>query len=80
MQNYPNPFGVAIPMGNPTTIIEHSIPNAGQMHTFAVQLKVYVTLGKEMVTLVNEPQQTGNYIVSFDISNSDQQIASGVYF
>ncbi len=63
MQNYPNPF-------NPVTSISYSIPSAG-----AVELKVYNLLGKEVVALVNEYQEAGNYRIDFDASN----LSSGVY-
>ncbi|MEO8448038.1 MAG: T9SS type A sorting domain-containing protein [bacterium] len=41
-----------------------------------VTLKVYDLLGTEVVTLVNENKQPGNYSVSFDGSN----FASGIYY
>jgi hypothetical protein len=62
-QNYPNPF-------NPSTEIKYSIPKSG-----IVTLKVYNLLGQEVVTLVNQEQKSGNYIINFDAS----QLASGVY-
>jgi hypothetical protein len=63
-QNYPNPF-------NPSTNIKYSIPADGN-----VSLKVYDLLGKEVATLVNEPQQAGTFDVVFDGAN----LASGVYY
>ncbi|MHB8578234.1 MAG: T9SS type A sorting domain-containing protein [Ignavibacteriaceae bacterium] len=62
-QNYPNPF-------NPSTEIKYSIPKSG-----IVTLKVYNLLGQEVATLVNQEQQSGNYLVNF---NADK-LASGVY-
>ncbi|MHB9013589.1 MAG: T9SS type A sorting domain-containing protein [Ignavibacteriaceae bacterium] len=62
-QNYPNPF-------NPSTVIKYSIPKSG-----IVTLKVYNMLGQEVATLVNQMQNSGNYIVNF---NADK-LASGVY-
>ncbi|MBU0544730.1 MAG: T9SS type A sorting domain-containing protein [Proteobacteria bacterium] len=40
-----------------------------------VTLKVYDLLGREIKTLVNEPQSPGNYSVQFDAGN----ISSGMY-
>ncbi len=62
-QNYPNPF-------NPSTVIKYSVPKSG-----IVTLKVYNMLGQEVATLVNQVQNSGNYIVNF---NADG-LASGVY-
>jgi hypothetical protein len=63
-QNYPNPF-------NPATSIAYSV--AGYVHT---TLKVYNVLGQELVTLVHEVQEPGQYSVTWDASD----VASGVYF
>jgi len=63
-QNFPNPF-------NPTTVIKYQLPM-----TAYVTLKVYDILGKELITLVNETKEAGNYEVSFDASN----FVSGMYF
>lgn len=62
-QNYPNPF-------NPSTIIEYSIPQAAY-----VQLKVFDILGCEIVTLVDEYQDSGSYSVELTAHG----LASGVY-
>jgi len=63
-QNYPNPF-------NPSTTIAYSIPKDG-----LVTLKVYDTLGKEVVTLINEVQMVGTQKITFDAS----KLSSGVYY
>jgi agmatine/peptidylarginine deiminase len=68
-QNYPNPF-------NPVTRIKYSI-NKNQN----VTLKVFDVLGNEVITLVDDSQQPGNYEVEFsEISLKDQQLVSGIYF
>jgi photosystem II stability/assembly factor-like uncharacterized protein len=63
-QNYPNPF-------NPETNIEFHIPIDA-----LVTLKVYDILGREVITLLNEPKTAGRYKVNFDATN----LSSGVYF
>jgi len=67
-QNYPNPF-------NPETSITYSV--VGKQH---VSLKVFDVLGKEIKTLVNEEKTTGTYEVKFHLSDSNSDVASGVYF
>ncbi|RPI15519.1 MAG: T9SS C-terminal target domain-containing protein [Ignavibacteriae bacterium] len=62
-QNYPNPF-------NPSTTINYSIPKASE-----VSIKVYDMLGHEVMTLVNEQKNAGNYSVVMDASN----LSSGIY-
>jgi hypothetical protein len=70
-QNFPNPF-------NPTTKIKYSIPVGAYSNTPLqnVLLKVYDILGKEVATLVNKEQPTGEYEVEFDGS----KLSSGIYF
>lgn len=63
-QNYPNPF-------NPSTIINYQLATGSH-----VTLKVYDMLGKEVETLVNKVQPTGDYKVTFNAN----RLASGVYF
>ncbi|MBN2011737.1 T9SS type A sorting domain-containing protein [candidate division KSB1 bacterium] len=63
-QNYPNPF-------NPSTTISYSLPQNEY-----VTLKVYDLLGREINTLVNATQPTGDYSIHFEAGS----LASGVYF
>ena len=63
-QNYPNPF-------NPSTKISYSISDQSY-----VSLKVLDILGREISTLVNKNQPTGNYEVEFNASD----LTSGIYF
>jgi len=63
-QNYPNPF-------NPITTIGYQLPVSGN-----VSLKIYNLMGEEVITLVNENKEIGNYEVQFDAS----KLTSGVYF
>lgn len=67
--NYPNPF-------NPSTIIGYRLPASSN-----VELKIYDSLGRESVTLVNQFQPSGNYKIDFKGRRSDgSSLASGVYF
>jgi hypothetical protein len=63
-QNYPNPF-------NPSTKINFSIPKKG-----LVTLKIYDVTGREIMKLVNDVMEPGNYSREFNGKN----YASGVYF
>ncbi len=63
-QNYPNPF-------NPSTIIGYQLPKG-----CSVSLKIYDLLENEIVTLVHEHKEAGNYEVQFNASG----ISSGIYF
>jgi hypothetical protein len=63
-QNYPNPF-------NPATTIKYEIPERSN-----VILKVYNTLGQEIITLTDEIQSVGIYEKEFD----GNVLSGGVYF
>ena len=63
-QNYPNPF-------NPTTSYSFQVSDFG-----FVSLKVFDVLGREVVTIVSEQLQPGEYTRTWDANGA----ASGVYF
>lgn len=63
-QNYPNPF-------NPTTTIKYSVPEEQ-----FVSIKLYNSLGQEIVAIVEEVKQAGFYQIKFDAS----YLPSGIYF
>jgi hypothetical protein len=63
-QNYPNPF-------NPTTEIRYQVSRLSD-----VRLEVFDMLGRNVSTLVNQPQAAGMYQVMLNASH----LSSGVYF
>jgi hypothetical protein len=63
LDNYPNPF-------NPSTKINYSLKTEGK-----VSLKIYNTLGEEVITLVNEIKPAGSYETAFNAS----ELPSGIY-
>lgn len=63
-QNYPNPF-------NPSTTIEFYLP-----HSSFVTLKIFDSLGKEVINLINESKSLGDHKIQFDAS----ELSSGIYF
>ncbi len=65
-QNFPNPF-------NPSTIINYQIPRISH-----VKIKIYDVVGREVVSLVDEVKQVGEYSVEFNIASAN--LSSGVYF
>ena len=68
-KNYPNPF-------NPITHLDYSLPKRSQ-----VRLRVYNMVGQEIITLINEEKQYGNYSVSWNgLDKKGRNVASGVYF
>ena len=62
-QNYPNPF-------NPTTQIRYSVFGQG-----LASLKVYDLLGREVATIFEGIQRSGDHVATFDGAG----LASGVY-
>jgi len=69
-QNYPNPF-------NPSTIIKFSLPvTLSGVEGSLVTLKIYNTLGEEVVLLLDKKLTTGAYEVEWIASG----MPSGVYF
>ena len=63
-QNFPNPF-------NPTTQIRFSLPNDGN-----VKLTIFNIRGATVATLIDEPQNAGDHVVTFEGRN----LPSGAYF
>ena len=68
-QNFPNPFKAR-------TTIEYHIPFADGIYASPVQLKVFDIAGKEIATLVNKKQISGDYKVEFD----GTKLPGGVYY
>jgi hypothetical protein len=66
-QNYPNPF-------NPSTKISWQLPISSW-----VTLKIFDALGREVETLVNEYQNSGNHS-TFYPSGINSTLPSGIYF
>lgn len=62
-QNYPNPF-------NPNTVISYNVSKAG-----SVKLKIFDSIGQEVITLVNREQAPGIYKVNWNAAG----LASGTY-
>jgi hypothetical protein len=64
LQNYPNPF-------NASTTIRYHLKN-----TADVKLEIYDLIGRKITTLVNEPQSTGEYSITYQAD----YLTSGVYY
>ncbi len=85
-QNYPNPFGGTNSTHNSTTVINYSLPKAGQLakSSYNITLKVYDVLGREIATLVNGKHSPGNYSVRFNAQTTEGftgvGLPSGIYF
>lgn len=63
-QNYPNPF-------NPSTKISYSVPTAGN-----VSIKIYNSVGVEIMTVIDNNVAAGNYSKTIDMS----KFSTGIYF
>ncbi len=67
-QNYPNPF-------NPTTQIEFDLPARSRLN-----IRIYNTLGQEVVTLRDATYPAGHHVVSWNgKSNTGADVATGLY-
>jgi len=67
-QNYPNPF-------NPSTNIKFELPQASR-----VVLRIYNTLGQEVLTLVNQQMTAGVHAIQWDaLDDSGVRVSSGLY-
>ena len=91
-QNYPNPFNPTTTIEytiSSSTVILSGAKNPGDFSSQSsktngapqndnsnVSLKIYDVLGREVHTLVNQPQNPGKYSVQFNAEN----LASGIYF
>ncbi len=80
--NYPNPIFKGSENGE-STIFKYSLSNnwekpfvTAAKKSQNVTLKIYDILGREVATLVNEPQGAGIHYVEFNASN----LPAGVYF
>jgi hypothetical protein len=70
-QNFPNPF-------NPVTNIRYMVKGEGVVH---VSLRVYNVAGQLVKTLVDDEKSTGEYEVTWNGRNeNNQEVASGIYF
>lgn len=63
-QNYPNPF-------NPATVIKFSVPTNSK-----VTLKIYNSVGAELMTVTDKDYASGNYIENVNM----ESFSTGVYF
>lgn len=68
-QNYPNPF-------NSTTMFKYSLPREAD-----VDIRIYNSLGEEILSRITEPQQAGEHRFFWNGKNTaGQTMPSGVYF
>ena len=87
-QNYPNPFNPSTTINYSipsSSVIANGVKQSTEITSITsfprndivnVTLKVYDILGKEVATLVNKKQKSGNYEVEFE----GKDLSSGIYF
>ncbi|MCF6269800.1 MAG: T9SS type A sorting domain-containing protein [Melioribacteraceae bacterium] len=69
LQNYPNPF-------NPSTMIEYNLDEKAN-----VRLEIFDTLGRKLITLVEEIKSAGTHQAIWDSKNrAGDNVSSGIYF
>lgn len=76
LQNYPNPF-------NPSTTIKFTIPKVRRSGAspHITKLVIYNILGQKVKTLVNDFLSPGEYSITWDSTdNNNNLVSSGVYF
>ncbi len=67
--NFPNPF-------NQLTVFQYALP-----HPVKVSIRLFDVLGRQIRTLVEENQETGNKCVEWEATDDDNRpISSGAYF
>jgi len=69
LPNYPNPF-------NPQTLIKYHVPASSR-----VKISIFDLLGRQIRTLVDQPQEAGAYRVLWNgLNERGQEVESGIYF
>lgn len=70
--NYPNPF-------NSLTTIWYRVSEEDAL--YQISLRIFNLMGQEVVTLVNQVQEPGEYSVGWDgCDRNDNEVPSGIYF
>ena len=81
--SYPNPFSQSVSGAtiDAASIIFSYDLSTNRQFTENVQLKVYDVLGREVAILVDRPQTTGRYSVSWNARDvGDVSLPPGIYF